>query len=194
MDENGSASNSLPTYTAAQIAVHLTDTYWTFEGLGRHYFQPADGRTITVNVNALNSDGQVLARAALETWEDLTPLRFVEVNGAADISFDDTGFGAITYFTFLGDEQLSACITISAGWLEFNGSGIETYSIQTSIHEIGHALGLGHAGFYDGNGRYEDDAHYANDSWQISLMSYFSQTENTASEGFTVVSSDQHSK
>lgn len=189
MNQNASASNALPTFTNAEIALHITDEYWTFEGLGRHFFQPADGQTITVNVTALAADAQILARAALASWEDLTPLRFVETSGTADITFDDEGFGAITNFSYFEDELLSATVNIAAGWVATYGNGFDTYSMQTYLHEIGHALGLGHAGFYDGGGRYDQDAHYANDSWQASLMSYFSQVENTeidASRAFAV--------
>ncbi len=180
MNETSSASNALPTLTNEQIARHLTDDFWDWEEVGRHYFQPADGRTITVNLDGLTEDGRTLARAALQSWADVSPLVFVEVSTIADINFDDEANGAITNFTYSGDQMLSADINISTGWVAFYGTGYDTYSMQTYIHEIGHALGLGHAGFYDGDARYGNDAHYANDSWQVSLMSYFSQTNNTA--------------
>ncbi|MEM9811362.1 MAG: M10 family metallopeptidase C-terminal domain-containing protein, partial [Pseudomonadota bacterium] len=48
----------------------------------------------------------------------------------------------------------------------------------TYIHEIGHALGLGHAGPYNGNGSFSQDASFDADSWQATTMSYFAQTEN----------------
>ena len=47
------------------------------------------------------------------------------------------------------------------------------------LHEIGHALGLAHPGNYEGPTYvFEDDAMFANDSWQTTVMSYFSQLRN----------------
>ena len=59
------------------------------------------------------------------------------------------------------------------------GTQIDDYSFSTYLHELGHALGLGHQGDYNGAATYGVDETYANDSYQVSLMSYFSQTENT---------------
>lgn len=68
---------------------------------------------------------------------------------------------------------------MGTNWIGYYGTSLNSYSFQTYIHEIGHALGLGHAGNYNGSATYGTDNHYANDSWQASVMSYFSQNENT---------------
>ena len=47
------------------------------------------------------------------------------------------------------------------------------------MHEIGHSLGLGHQGDYNGSASFGVDEVFANDSEQYSMMSYFSQAENT---------------
>ena len=75
----------------------------------------------------------------------------------------------------------SATINISSDWITTDGgandgkTGIDSYGYQTYLHEIGHALGLGHQGPYNGSASYSTGAAYANDTWQYSLMSYFSQ-------------------
>lgn len=97
----------------------------------------------------------------------------------ADIVFDDSDSGAYSTFTTFGDTIQSSYVNISPTW----GGGserIDGYYYQTYLHEIGHALGLGHAGFYNGSATYGIDNHYQNDSWQASVMSYFHQTENTS--------------
>ncbi|HEY8336116.1 MAG TPA: M10 family metallopeptidase C-terminal domain-containing protein [Tardiphaga sp.] len=75
----------------------------------------------------------------------------------------------------------SATINISADWITSDGgaydgkTGIDSYGYQTYIHETGHALGLGHQGPYNGGASYSTDASFANDTWQYSIMSYFSE-------------------
>ena len=75
----------------------------------------------------------------------------------------------------------SATVDISSNWVTTYGTGIDSYSYQTYIHEIGHALGLGHQGPYNGSGTYGTDNIYANDTWQFSVMSYFGQDNYSGS-------------
>ena len=85
--------------------------------------------------------------------------------------------GAIAYQT----------VNISTDWITTDGgandgkTGIDSYGYQTYIHEIGHALGLGHQGPYNGSASYSTNAVYANDTWQYSIMSYFSEPNYSGS-------------
>jgi serralysin len=159
-------------------------------GFGGAQFNASAGDTITVDITGLTADGQFLAREALEIWSDVTGLIFSEVSGSAQITFDDEEEGA-----FAGPDGVSggfittASVNVGTEWLDTYGTTRDTYSFQTYIHEIGHALGLGHAGPYDGSADYGIDNIYLNDSWQATVMSYFSQNENTdidASTAFVV--------
>ena len=101
-----------------------------------------------------------------------------DAGGVADIVFDDNNAGAYASMSIVGNTITSSYINISPTWAG-GQSRTDSYFFQTYIHEIGHVLGLGHPGDYNGSATYGIDNHYDNDSWQASIMSYFHQVENT---------------
>jgi hypothetical protein len=163
-----------------QIALQLTDGYWDGNGAASRKFSISPGGTISVDFSGLNASGQSLAANALQAWENVTGINFVSVAALADITFSDSNSGAYSWSAVVGSAISYSIVNVSTAWLSYYGTALNSYSFQTYVHEIGHALGLGHAGNYNGSATYGVDNHYDNDSWQASVMSYFTQTENSS--------------
>ena len=168
------------------IIVHyLTDGYWQQQGDTRRKFDVQLGGTLTANITALTQEGQQLATWALEAWSDVSGINFSFITTAdADITFDDNEPGAFSTSSVVDGVISSSHVNVSTTWLEDSGVGIDSYSFQAYIHEIGHALGLGHPGPYNGDfPEFLTETVSFHDSWQTSVMSYIDQSKNLFSPG-----------
>jgi Ca2+-binding RTX toxin-like protein len=182
-----------PVATLDQIADQLVNGYWSAQQTSAHHFNVTQGGSITVNYSTLTAAEQTLAIAALGEWSDIIGVRFTPVTSGGQIVFDDSedptanGPVAATDGHWSGGIISSEHVQISASWVNQYGSSLNSYSFQTYIHEIGHALGLGHAGDYNNTADYAADALFRNDSWATSIMSYFSESDNSyvSQQGFT---------
>ncbi|WP_283258449.1 M10 family metallopeptidase C-terminal domain-containing protein [Pseudomonas sp. GX19020] len=98
------------------------------------------------------------------------------VQVAADLTFNDADVsGAYAWSDMTGNRIINSFINVHDSWDTLNLNG---YMVQTYIHEIGHALGLGHAGPYNGTAVWGTNNLYDNDSWSATIMSYFNQENN----------------
>lgn len=134
------------------------------------------------DANGIPAARAVLVRDVLDVFSEVLGITFVETTssdtGFTDLFFKDNASGAFANSAGFSSGVQYSYVNVASSW----SGGTSThndYTLQTIFHEVGHALGLGHQGLYNGTGSYPSDADFDNDSWQATMMSYFSQTENS---------------
>jgi Ca2+-binding RTX toxin-like protein len=158
--------------------------------------------------SVFNAAQQDVARTAIGLWGDLVSgITFQETKSyEADITYGNTATGGAQAYAYLPfgstDDQyyqdtynfeeagrLGGDVWIDGGVASnFFPLTFSYYATTTMIHETGHALGLSHPGAYNAIGpdgevlspTYENQAEYAQDTLQYSIMSYFDGYETGA--------------
>jgi len=159
--------------------------------------------------SVFTAEQKAMARKAIALWDDLVDIKFKETSAEeADLAYGNTYTGGAQAYAYLpfGDSEDPFYETFGFEetgrlggdvWIDgfvasnFNPVTDSYYATTTMIHETGHALGLSHPGDYDalddddGDGQpdpitYANDAAFAQDSLQYSIMSYFDAYETGA--------------
>lgn len=154
---------------------------WFLQGV--NYLEPGfqdlvgqSERVITIHYERLRDDWEDDFRRSLDRWADACGFDFREASDAAlaDVVVDDEKKGAfaIRRFQTTGRYVDGKAVVRSAAreiniWKEWGEWNLE----HAMTHEIGHVLGLGHPGPY--NGTMPLKPHSAMDHTKHTVMSYF---------------------
>ncbi len=200
-NELGTDNLSAPSQLS-DLADFLTTDFWTAFGTVPRQFNLTDSglnpksgvlhynvsgfsnvNRAGTDTNGLTAPRADLVRDVMDVFGEVLGISFVETSSSnadfTDIFFKDTDAGrAYANSTGFSAGVQYSWINIGQDW-SGGTSTYKDYTLQTIFHEVGHALGLGHQGLYNGSGSFPSDADFDNDSWQATMMSYFSQNENT---------------
>ncbi|WP_299647785.1 M10 family metallopeptidase C-terminal domain-containing protein [uncultured Jannaschia sp.] len=159
--------------TIEDLADELVYGYWRSTFRRPASWTLDDERTLAVNLTGLDREASLRAKWALDVWSHYIGIDFDRVRAGGDIRFvEGEGSDAYAQRRQAGGELTKVRITIGEdrldGMAKFGDIGYITI-----LHELGHALGLGHPGHYNGDARYFRDAIYRSDTVLRSAMSYF---------------------
>jgi len=155
------------------FANYLTHGFWQDTGRSERSWSQ-DNLTFSIS-NSFSVAQKEGLRMAFDLWSDVADISFSEVTSGANMTLVEGNDGrAYSSSTTSGTNIISNTISIDTsvgGWSNFNELG--DYALLTAIHEIGHSLGLGHTGNYNGSATFNNDAQWNNDTHQMTVMSYF---------------------
>ena len=163
----------------SRISLYLIEPDYQRPQFHRIAFPAGPGDTLTANVSTLSETGQLMAQRALMAWTEVTGIRFELVDSEdAHIRIYDTRT-AFSSKSVKDGVILSSEVYVSAQGISLSDGSISSRTFKIFLHEIGHALGFSHPAPYEGpTYLFGEDAVFSNDSWQATVMSYFTPNQN----------------
>ena len=135
--------------------------------------------------SAFSAKQKSAAKAAIELWDDLIKPDFVQTSNvtSSDIKFSNTTTNiGYAHAYFPGGWAGAGSIWLNGNSGSLQDPDIGEWGFMTILHELGHALGLNHAGDYNGgNPTYQNNASHAQDTLMFTIMSYFDE-DNTGAD------------
>ncbi|HUR43976.1 MAG TPA: M10 family metallopeptidase, partial [Aestuariivirga sp.] len=126
----------------------------------------------------LSTAQQDAARLAIKLWDDLIAPDFVETVSSPQLTLQNTttdiAYAHAYYPGGTASVWFNPAYDATSGTNDVVTPKVGQWGFQTYLHELGHSLGLAHPGNYNGGSpTYANDALYAQDSIQYTIMSYF---------------------
>ncbi|MBC7986133.1 MAG: M10 family metallopeptidase C-terminal domain-containing protein [Sphingomonadaceae bacterium] len=168
------------------------NSYWEFSGeTARKWDTPTAGTSATVKYffdpsSGFSANEENTFLKAFGLWEAVADITFVEANtvaqadvlltrgndGSAYFLGNTTNGSGSTLGSYVGQTLIS--VDDSTFGFELTGSFVTAggYGLSTVIHEVGHMIGLGHGGFYNGAVNPATQQYSAFDERQWTIMSY----------------------
>jgi serralysin len=184
-----------PLYTLDQVIGQLNSGYkWSGQDLTYSFPTTATWFPYAeaAGFSAFTEAQKAAARTVMSLWDDLIAPDFREVAGSnANIKYENTttnvGYAHAYYpgtYTGAGSVWMNSNYGAGSGTNNLMTPVVGDWGFQTFIHETGHALGLDHAGEYNGGSpTYALNATYFQDSQQYTVMSYFT-ANNTGADWY----------